>query len=128
MRRATGEVAGGGTRRREEEGRGQETAVAKSGGGKLWTVGARGDRCPGPSPSGYVGLRELKETPASPRPLLGAVRLLFTLYQAGALRGWARRHPPSSEPHPKPTHIPQFFARAPALPTRPGGSTHARPQ
>lgn len=78
------------------EGRGQKTAVAKLGGGELWTVNARGDRCPGPSPSGYVELRELKETLVSLCPLLGAVRILFTLYQAGALRGWARRHPPSS--------------------------------
>lgn len=58
-----------------------------------------GDRCLGPSPSGYVGLGEHKETPQtqiSSCPVLGAVRILFTLYQAGALRGWARRHPPSS--------------------------------
>lgn len=81
------------------EGRGQKTAVAKLGGGELWTVSAKGDRCPGPSPSGYVGLRDHKETLqtlVSPCPLLGAVRILFTLYKAGALRGWARRHPPSS--------------------------------
>lgn len=46
------------------EGRGQKTAVAKLGGGELWTVGARCDRClgPSPSPSGYVGLGEHKAT------------------------------------------------------------------
>lgn len=49
-----GEVTGGGTRRRRE-GKVQKTAVAKSGGGEHWTVSARGDRCLGPRPSGYVG-------------------------------------------------------------------------
>lgn len=81
------------------EGRGQKTALAKSGGGELWTFSARGDRCLGPSPSGYVELGEHKETLqtlVSSCTVLGAVRILFTLYQAGALRGWARRHPPSS--------------------------------
>lgn len=50
-------------------------------------------------PLRVCGLGEHKETLqtlVSPCPLLGAVRILFTLYQAGALRGWARRHPPSS--------------------------------
>lgn len=41
------------------EGRGQKIALAKLGGGELWTVSARGDRCLGPSPSRYVGLGEL---------------------------------------------------------------------
>lgn len=46
----------------DREGWGQTPAVAKLGGRELWTASARGDRCPGPSPSGYVGLRERKET------------------------------------------------------------------
>lgn len=51
------------------EGRGQKIALAKLGGGELWTVSARGDRCLGPSPSGYVGLGEHKETPSDPSKL-----------------------------------------------------------
>lgn len=98
MRRSYGrwwEVGPGEGRR---EGRGQKTALAKLGGGELWTVSARGDRCLDPSPWGMWdwGNIETLQTLVSSCPVLGAVRILFTLYQAGALRGWARRHPPSS--------------------------------
>lgn len=78
----------------------------------------QGDRCPGPSPSGHVDEqgatgRPLRP-PVGPSAPLGAGRILPTPYWAGALRGWARQHPALPMPHPKPTHIPQFLARAPA--------------
>lgn len=94
-----GEVAGGGTRRRKKRGEGTEDSSGQIGG-----EGNAGQSVPevtGASvqPLRVCGLGEHKETLqtlVSPCPLLGAVRILFTLYQAGALRGWARRHPPSS--------------------------------
>lgn len=80
----------------KEEGRGQEVAVAKEGGGETWTVSARGDRCPGPSPSGHMGLRDHREAlqiPVGPSDPQGTGRILPTLYWAGTFRGWARQHP-----------------------------------
>lgn len=40
----------------KEEGRGgdRRRQWPEEGGGEPWTVSARGDRCPGPSPSGHV--------------------------------------------------------------------------
>lgn len=58
--------------------------------------------------------KEALQTPVGPSAPLGAGRILSTLYWAGALRGWARQHPALPMPHPKPTHIPQFLAWAPA--------------
>lgn len=63
MRRSYGrwwEVGPGEGRR---EGRGQKTALAKLGGGELWTVSARGDRCLDPNLSGYVGRGEHRDPP-----------------------------------------------------------------
>lgn len=98
------------------------------GGGAPWTVCARPDRCPGPSPSGHMARWGPGRQPSRPHSPLGAGRILPSLCWAGALGGWARQHPALPMPHPKPTHIPQFLPRPRPLPTRPGGSTGASPQ
>lgn len=100
------------------EGRGQEVAMARRG-----RRGALGQSVPGvtgaqaPAPRSTRHYRGPQGGPSGscgpPRPL-GADQILPTLYWAGALRGWARQHPALPMPHPKPTHIPQFLARAPA--------------
>lgn len=65
--------------------------------------------------------------PSGPLRPLGADRILPTLSWAGALGGWARQHPALPMPHPKPTHIPQFLARAPAPANQARGQPMCQP-
>lgn len=71
--------------------------------------------------------KEALQTLMGPSAPLGAGRILPTLYWAGALRGWARQHPALPMPHPKPTHIPQFLARAPAPANQARGQHSCQP-
>ena len=119
-----GEAAGGGTRRRKKGGEG-----TGGGSGQKREEGNPGQSVPGvtgaqvPAPRGMWYNRGPHGGPSRPQvgpsAPLGAGRILPSLCWAGALRGWARQHPALPMPHPKPTHIPQFLARAPG-PCQPG--------
>lgn len=86
---------------------------------------------PGSQPLRECGMegdhKEALQVLVHPSDPLGAGRIFPTLYWAGALRGWARQHPALPMPHPKPTHIPQFLARAPAPANQARGQHSCQP-
>lgn len=102
LEKEDGRGGAGGSGGRREEGRHPRCPVTGAQGPASRGIGLTGDP--------RLALQNLWG-PSAP---LGAGRIFPTQCWAGALRGWARQHRALPMPHPKPTHIPQFPAQAPA--------------